>query len=140
MWDYSQFEACDPFFRIVLEGLSDKVTGPHFFDAIAEDAVFEFRYEFPDWPTVTRSRDELIEQFVGYGDNIRIHSSDGLVVHRCDCGDVLILEYQVHGTILRTKRPYNNRFISVVTVKDKKIVHWVDYMDSLAAWNALTAD
>jgi ketosteroid isomerase-like protein len=32
---------------------------------------------------------------------------------------------------------YDNRFISVVTIEDRKIVRWRDYMDSLAAMTAL---
>jgi ketosteroid isomerase-like protein len=32
---------------------------------------------------------------------------------------------------------YDNRFISVITIENRKIVHWRDYMDSLAAWTAL---
>ena len=31
-----------------------------------------------------------------------------------------------------------NRFISVVTIEDRKIVGWRDYMDSLAAMSSLT--
>ena len=52
----------------------------------------------------------------------------------------MILEYEVHGRILPGGAPYDNRFISVITVENRKIVHWRDYMDSLAAWNALTLD
>jgi ketosteroid isomerase-like protein len=44
----------------------------------------------------------------------------------------------VHGTILATGIPYDNRLLSVITIDNRKIVHWRDYMDSLAAWNALT--
>jgi len=33
--------------------------------------------------------------------------------------------------------PYDNRLISVITIENRKIVHWRDYMDSLAAWSAL---
>jgi ketosteroid isomerase-like protein len=53
---------------------------------------------------------------------------------------VVILEYEVHGKILATGVPYDNRFVSIITVENKKIVHWRDYMDSLAAWMALNRD
>jgi ketosteroid isomerase-like protein len=49
----------------------------------------------------------------------------------------VILEYEVHGKILSGGAPYDNRFISVITIENRKIVHWRDYMDSLAAWSAL---
>ena len=51
---YAGFEALDPFFEVVQNGLREFVDGDHYFDMIAEDAVFEFRYNFPGWPlTVT---------------------------------------------------------------------------------------
>lgn len=50
-----------------------------------------------------------------------------------------MIEYEVHGTILATGAKYDNRFCSVIRLEHRKIAHWRDYMDSLAAWNALTA-
>jgi uncharacterized protein len=35
--------------------------------------------------------------------------------------------------------PYDNGLLSIITIDNRKIVYWRDYMDSLAAWNALTA-
>jgi ketosteroid isomerase-like protein len=32
--------------------------------------------------------------------------------------------------------PYDNGFVSIVTIENRKIVRWRDYMDSLAAWTA----
>jgi len=43
----------------------------------------------------------------------------------------------VHGKIVATGGPYDNRFVSVIAIESRKIVHWRDYMDSLAAWTAL---
>ena len=43
----------------------------------------------------------------------------------------------MHGTALATGTPYDNRFASIATIEDRKIVRWRDYMDSLAAWTAL---
>ena len=50
----------------------------------------------------------------------------------------MIIEYEVHGKIVRNGASYDNRFISVVTIEDRKIVQWRDYMDSLAAMTALS--
>jgi ketosteroid isomerase-like protein len=73
----------------------------------------------------------------GYGKTIQLHSADGLVVHRTQDGRVVILEYEVHGEILASGATYDNRLISVVTIENRKIAHWRDYMDSLSAWTAL---
>jgi ketosteroid isomerase-like protein len=75
----------------------------------------------------------------GYGKTIRLHSGDALVVHRSQDSRVVILEYEVHGRILSSGARYENRLISVVTIENRKIIHWRDYMDSLAAWTALNS-
>jgi ketosteroid isomerase-like protein len=73
----------------------------------------------------------------GYGKTIQLHSGDALIVHRSQDSRVVILEYEVHGRILSSGARYDNRLISVVTIANRKIIHWRDYMDSLAAWTAL---
>lgn len=135
--DYKIFAALDPFFKVVLKGLKGLVDGQHYFDAFAEDAVFESRYHFPGWPSTIRGRAKLMASLSGYGKTIRLHSGDKLRVHRSQDTRVVILEYEIHGKILSTGAPYDNRFISIVTIESRKIVHWRDYMDSLAAWTAL---
>jgi len=42
------------------------------------------------------------------------------------------------GTILAIGVQYDNRFCSIIKIENRRIAHWRDYMDSLAAWNALT--
>ena len=61
---YAAFRALDPFFNIVQQGLAGLVDGDHYFDTIAEDAVFEFRYIFPGWPQRLDSRQALMTLYV----------------------------------------------------------------------------
>lgn len=136
---YAVFEALNPFFEIVLRGLSGLVDGEHYFDTFADDAIFESRYHFPGWPVTIRGRSDLMASLSGYGKTIKLHSGDALVVHRCQDSRVVILEYDVHGKILSSGAPYDNRLISVITIDNRKIIHWRDYMDSLAAWTALNS-
>ena len=82
-------------------------------------------------------RANLMASFSGYGKTIKLLSGDALVIHRAQNSRVVILEYEVHGQILSSGAPYDNRLISVITIENRKIVHWRDYMDSLAAWTAL---
>jgi len=137
--EYGVFEALNPFFEVVLRGLSGLVDGEHYFETIADSAIFESRYHFPGWPVSIRGRANLMASLSGYGRTIKLHSGDALVVHRTQDSRVVILEYEVHGRILSNGAPYDNRFISVITIDDRKIVHWRDYMDSLAAWTALNS-
>jgi ketosteroid isomerase-like protein len=127
---YSRFSALNPFFDIVMKGLDGLVDGYHFRDAVAEDAVFEFLYHIPGWPGKIESRRKYMKVMEGY--SMRLQSADGLVVHRSQDQRTVILEYAVHG-VSPTGKAYNNRFYSVIVIKDRKIIHWRDYMDSLAA-------
>jgi uncharacterized protein len=63
--DYAAFHALDPFFAIVMEGLSKFVDGEHYFVALADDVLFEFLYNFRGWPQVTRGRADVISLYSG---------------------------------------------------------------------------
>jgi hypothetical protein len=91
-------EALARFFEVIQEGLKGLAHGEHFFDTIAEDALFEFLYDFPGWPRVIRGRAGVVDQFSGYGDNIRLEASGGLVVRRSQDPGVVILEYKASCT------------------------------------------
>jgi len=137
---YAAYEAARPYnFELVRGALGDLVEGEHFFDIVARDLVYEVLYDFPGWPRILRGRAELMARFKGYGDNIKLRSADKLTTHRTNDGRVVIIEYEIHGTILATGVTYDNQFCSIIKIENRKIVHWRDYMDSLAAWNALTA-
>src|SRR5882757_10945935 len=102
--EYEIFEALNPFFEVVMEGLRGLVDGDYYFDTFAEDALFESRYRFPGWPTTIRGRANLMASFSGYGKTIKLHSGDALVVHRSQDSRVVILEYEVHGKFFRAVR------------------------------------
>ena len=132
---YAAYAAADPYFNLVREALGVLVEGEHFFDIVADDVIYEVLYEL-GWPRVIEGRSDLMAAFTGYVDNIRLHSADKLTTHRTENG--CVIEYEVHGVILATGAKYDNRFCSIVKIGDRKIVHWRDYMDSHAAWSALT--
>jgi uncharacterized protein len=135
----ASYQSAAPYFDLVRGALGDLVDGEHFFDIVAEDVIYEVRYDVPGWPRVIKGRADLMAAFGGYVDNVALHSADELIVHKTDDGRVVVIEYEVHGTILATGVKYDNRFCSIIKIETRKIAHWRDYMDSLAAWNALTA-
>jgi uncharacterized protein len=137
---YAAYEPAGPYFDLVRGALENLVDGEHFFDVVAGDLVYEVLYDVPGWPRVINGRTALMSAFGAYVDNIALQSADKLIVHKTDDGRVVVIEYEVHGTILETGVKYNNRFCSIIAIEHRKIAHWRDYMDSLAAWNALTAE
>lgn len=129
----------EPFYSIIMDGLKGEVDGEHFWDAVAEKAVFEFLYNFDGFPNKIKGRKAYMDWFGGYS-NV-LHSADHLRVYKsAEPKNVIILEYEVHGTVPSTKKPYDNRFCSIITIEDRKIVHWRDYMDSLAVIESITQD
>ncbi|HAT54381.1 MAG TPA: limonene-1,2-epoxide hydrolase [Lactobacillus sp.] len=130
--DFSYKAGAEPFFNIVMKGLGDRVTGNNFWEACEPNATFEFMYHFPGVSPIVNGRDAYHEWFKGY--NVKLTSADGLRVYPAEDGEHVTLEYTVHGSIPTSgKNDYENRFCSVVTIKNHKIVYWRDYMDSLAA-------
>lgn len=127
-------ETAKPFFDIVMEGLNGEVEGEHFWDAVAEDAVFEFSYKFPTLEQILKGRDAYMDWFANYSNVLT--SADNLKVYKDAEENVVILDYQVHGISAAGKK-YDNRFCSIVAVKDKKIVHWVDFADTFSAFQAM---
>src|SRR4029077_4570916 len=97
-----------------------------------------FGYRFPCYPTKIAGREALMALYAGYGESMALHGADTLVVNISQTPGVVILEYEVHGNAVGSGKLYENRFISVVTIEDRKIVGWRDYMDSLAAMSSLT--
>lgn len=129
----------EPFYTVIMDGLKGEVNGEHFWDAVAENAIFEFLYNLPGFTNKIEGRKAYMDWFGGYT-NV-LHSADNLRVYKsAQPKNVIILEYEVHGTVPETGKPYNNRFCSIITIKDRKIIHWRDYMDSLAAMSSVTPD
>jgi ketosteroid isomerase-like protein len=134
---YAAYKGAAPYFNMVRRALGDLVDGEHFFDTVTDDTIYEVLYDL-GWPRVIRGRTDLMNAFKGYVDIIKLQSADNLVIHTTDAGRVIVIEYEVHGTVLATGGNYNNRFCSIIRIENRKISHWRDYMDSHAAWNALS--
>jgi ketosteroid isomerase-like protein len=135
--DLAEFAALEPFFRIVQEGLAGLVDGGHFFELLAEDVVVEYVVSVPGYPRRVRGREAVADLYRGYGDVMVLHGADELAVHRDPGTSVVVLEYAVHGQAVGTGRAYDNHFVSVITVKDRKVAHWRDYLDPVAVFRAI---
>jgi len=131
-------KSAEPFYSIIMEGLKGEVDGEHFWDAVAENAIFEFLYNIPGFTNKIEGRKAYMDWFGGYT-NI-LHSADNLRVHKSTQPNVIILEYEVHGIVPHTGKAYDNRFCSIITIKNRKIIYWRDYMDSLAVMLSVTPD
>jgi len=139
MSKYAVYQNAAPYFDLVRAALGALVDGKHFFDIITDDIIYEVLYDVPGWPRVIKGRTDLMAAFRGYVDNIALRSANELILHRTDDGRGVVIEYEVHGTVVANGAKYDNRFCSIIKIESRKVAHWRDYMDSLAAWNASTA-
>jgi ketosteroid isomerase-like protein len=135
--DIDDFRALDPFFRIIEQGLQGLADGDQFFDLLADDVVFDFVITVPDYPRHIVGRSELIELYRGYGSTFFLDRCHDLRVHRSEATSMVVLEYASQGRVVTTGHPYSNRYISVVTLKDRKVSYWRDYLDPLRVLAAL---
>jgi uncharacterized protein len=134
--DSSNFGADGPFFRIIREGLKGLAKGDDYFDLLADDVIFEYVISVPGYPKRVQGRQSIIDLYSGYDDYMRVHSADNLRIYRDPETSIVVLEYEVHGESVQTGRPYNNRFVSIITVANTKVVHWRDYLDPIAVFEA----
>lgn len=47
------------------------------------------------------------------------------------------MEYQSHGHAVPTGRPYNNHYLSIIYIEDRRIVRWRDYWNPVEVLTAL---
>jgi ketosteroid isomerase-like protein len=131
------FQALDPFVRILEEGVAGLVDGEHFFDLFAEDVVFECVISVPGYPRRADGRHAVAELYRPYGATIVLDRCYDLAVHSDQATGVVVLEYASQGRVVPTGAAYNNRYISVLSIVDRKIAHWRDYLDPLAVFDAV---
>jgi ketosteroid isomerase-like protein len=134
--DKSNFGADGPFFRIIQKGLEGWASGEDYFDLLADDVVFEYVISVPGYPRRVKGRKKVIDLYSDYDDYMTVRTADNLRVYRDSEASTIVLEYEVHGKSVQTGRPYNNRFVSIVTVEDNKVTHWRDYLDPIAVFDA----
>jgi ketosteroid isomerase-like protein len=134
--DSSNFGADGPFFGVIRQGLKGLVDGEDYFDLLADDVVFEYVISVPGYPRRVQGRQNVVDLYRGYDQYMKVDSADNLRIYRDPEASVVVLEYEVHGESVQTGRPYNNRFVSIITVKDRKVTHWRDYLDPVAVFDA----
>ncbi|HTK66023.1 MAG TPA: nuclear transport factor 2 family protein [Pseudonocardia sp.] len=131
------FAALDPFFRIIEQGLAGIADGDHFFDLLAEDVVVDYVITIPGYPRHVEGRQAVAELYRGYGDSLTLDRCHDLAVHHDTRTGVVVLEYASQGRVVATGAPYANRYVSVLTIADRQVTRWRDYLDPVAVFDAV---
>jgi ketosteroid isomerase-like protein len=131
------FAALDPFFRIIEEGLSGLADGDNFFDLLADSVVFDYIISVPGYPRRVVGSSAVAELYRLYGDTFLLHRCFDLAVHHDRESGVVVLEYASEGRVVTTGAAYANRYVSVLTIVERKVTQWRDYLDPIAVFKAV---
>ena len=134
---YAAYKAAEPYFNLIRRALGDLVDGEHFFDLLSEDVAFEYVITVPGYPRRVEGRHAVAELYRPYGATFSLDRCYDLAVHHDQATGVVVLEYASQGRAIRTGNAYRNRYISVLSIADRKIAHWRDYLDPLAVFDAI---
>lgn len=106
-----------------------------FLRLFAEQMVFEFPYAPEGFPHRLLGRDQLAEHLGRLGPMLEFDRFE-LEAHH-DCGNVSVLEFSCTGRGVDTGAAYDQRYISVVTIRDGRIAQYKDYWNPLVVLAAL---
>lgn len=108
-------------------------------DLMAEDAVMEFPYALPELPRQVAGRPALEKHLRHIEGLFIIDAHTDPVVHRTENPDVIILEYSLSGRIVSNGLPFEQTYISVITLENKKIAHFKDYWNPVVTQRLTSA-
>lgn len=105
----------------------------------APDVVIEVPFAWPGQPRRFEGRDAFLAATKAARESlpVRFESLTWTAVHRTADPAVLVLEYEIGGTVLTTGTQASASFAAVLRVRDGKIVHWREYQDKVAIAAAL---
>jgi uncharacterized protein len=108
-------------------------------DLYAEDAVYEFPFTPPGVPSRLDGRAEIRAFLEANWESapLRYHAYRNVVVHETADPEVIVVEQDATGTITTTGRAVTLPNIVVLRVRDGRIVHIRDYVNVLAAAEAV---
>ena len=136
----SQTDTIPSFGAMLRLALGDAVkaeAGEDFLAMCDDDIVFEFPYAPAGTVSEIRGRDALAAYLPKVGAMIAFESMSAPVTHASKDGETFTLEFSCKGSGTRTKERYDQDYISVVKVRDGRIVHYRDYWNPLILLQAV---
>jgi ketosteroid isomerase-like protein len=128
-----------PSFGAMLRGaLGDAINaeaGENFLDMCDEGIVFEFPFSPKGSVRELRGRDAMAAYLPKAGGLISFESMSPAVTHVAKDGETFVLEFSCKGEGKAGR--YDQNYISVIKVKNGRIVHYRDYWNPLVLLNAV---
>jgi ketosteroid isomerase-like protein len=108
-------------------------------DRLADDVVIETPFAPPGRPRRTVGREAFLAGAVPGRAALPFHFDECRVVAVHDTADpeVIVVEYELGGTVIPGGERRSAAFIGVLRVRDGLITHWREYQDTFAIARAL---
>jgi ketosteroid isomerase-like protein len=107
---------------------------------IAQDGYIEWPYRPPGVPARLQGRAEIHRFLIEMANPfVKIDEHRNLVVHETIDPEVVIVEYDAHGTVVATGAPFHQTAIAVFRVHDGQITSYRDYINPLPLMEALAS-
>jgi len=104
---------------------------------LAEDAVMEFPYALPGSIKRLNGKANIAKYMEQVSGRLQIERFAPPVIHPTPDG--FVLETSCEGVATHTGKPYNQRYISVITLRDGHIARYRDYWNPMVALEAMGA-
>lgn len=105
---------------------------------MAPDGYIEWPYRPPGVPARLRGRAEIHRYLTEAAKAfVRLDEYRDVVVHETVDPEVIIVEYEAHGTVVTTGAPFRQTVIAVFRVHDGQIRSYRDYVNPLPLMEAL---
>lgn len=111
-------------------------------DLLADDVVIEFPFAPEGRPRRFAGRQAFgayagPERAAFQALQVRFDEFRNVTVHETSDPEVIVAEYELRGTLSALGRQTGASFVSVIRVRDGRIVGWREYQDTLAMTAAL---
>lgn len=124
--------------RVLGKRLKPGVTA--FPDMFAVDGVMELPFAPPGFKTLLEGQDAIVAHFQMATKLIKLNNMSHVITHETSDPEVIIIEFAGSGGGLTTGEPYDQRYISVIQVRDGSIVHYKDYWNPIAVLRTLKGE
>ncbi|MFC5749451.1 nuclear transport factor 2 family protein [Actinomadura rugatobispora] len=109
-----------------------------FADMFAVDGTHELPFAPPGVPKFLRGREPIRQYLTSITSTpLELTRFDSLAVYQTEDPETLIAEYEGHGRVVSTGRPYTMPYIQLLRARDGEILTWRDYWSPLAGVQAL---
>lgn len=111
-----------------------------FLSLIAPDGYIEWPYRPAGIPGRLEGREQIREFLTAEANGfVRFDEYRNTVIHETTDPEVVIVEYDAHGTVIPTGAPLHQTIIAVLRIRDGLVVSYRDYLNPLVLAEALAS-